>query len=61
MPDEETDRFRRIDSAIDKVRSEVDEAVDESKELGGKATAEVQEALDNLEEKVTALRRKDEE
>lgn len=60
MTDEKKDRFKRIDRAITKVRSEVDEAVDESKELGGKASDEVREALDELEDKVSALRKKDE-
>lgn len=61
MTEEKKDRFKRIDGAIDKVREEVDEAVDESQELGGKATKEVREAIDNLENKVRNLRKKDEE
>ncbi len=60
MSDEKKDRFKRIDSAIDKVREELDEAADESKELGGKATKEVREAIDELEAKVKNLRKKDE-
>lgn len=60
MSDEKKDRFKRIDSAIDKVREELDEAADESKELGGKATREVREAIDELEAKVDNLRKKDE-
>jgi prefoldin subunit 5 len=59
MSDEKKDRFKRIDSAIDKVREELDEAADESKELGGKATKEVREAIDDLEAKVKNLRKKD--
>ncbi len=59
MSDEKKDRFKRIDSAIDKVREELDEAADESKELGGKATKEVREAIDELEAKVKNLRKKD--
>lgn len=58
MTEEKKDRFKRIDKAIDKVRSEVDEAADDSKALGGKATKEVREALDNLEDKVSNLRKK---
>ena len=60
MSDDKKDRFKRIDSAIDKVRQELDEAVDDSKELGGKATKEVREAIDDLESKVKSLRKKDE-
>jgi predicted nucleotide-binding protein (sugar kinase/HSP70/actin superfamily) len=61
MSEEKKDRFKRIDGAIDKVREEIDEAADESKELGGKATKEVREAIDNLEERVSNLRKKKEE
>lgn len=61
MSEEKKDRFKRIDGAIDKIREEVDEAVDDSQELGGKATKEVREAVDNLENKVRNLRKKDEE
>ncbi len=60
MSDAKKDRFKRIDRAIDKVREEIDEAADESKELGGKATKEVREAIDELEAKVNNLRKKDE-
>ena len=61
MTDEKKDRFKRIDKSIAKVREEIDEAVDESQELGGKATKEVREAVDELEKKVKNLRKKDEE
>lgn len=60
MSDEKKDRFKRIDSAIDRVRKELDEAADESKELGGKATREVRESIDELEAKVDNLRKRDE-
>lgn len=60
MSEDKKDRFKRIDGAVDKVREELDEAVDESKELGGKATREVREAIDDLEAKVENLRKKDE-
>lgn len=42
------------------MREELDEAADESKELGGKATKEVREAIDELEAKIDNLRKKDE-
>jgi uncharacterized coiled-coil DUF342 family protein len=61
MSEEKKDRFKRIDGAIDKIREEVDEAADESKELGEKATKEVREAIDNLEEKLGSLRKKKDE
>lgn len=60
MGERKRDSFRRIDSAIDKIREEVDEVAEESKELGGKATAEVREAIDELEGKVRDLRSEDE-
>jgi archaellum component FlaC len=56
MSDDQTDRFDRIDSAIERIRGEVDEAADDSKELGEKATREVREAIDDLEAKVRNLR-----
>lgn len=61
MSDEKKDRFQRIDRSIAKIREELDEAVDDSQELGGKATKEVREAVDNLESKVKSLRKKDKE
>jgi vacuolar-type H+-ATPase subunit H len=56
MSDSDSDRFDRIDGAVEKLRNEVDEAVDESKELSEKATKEVQEAIDDLENKLSNLR-----
>lgn len=41
MSEEKKDRFNRIDKAGDKVREELDEAVDDSKELGGVARPEI--------------------
>ena len=61
MTEEKKDRFKRIDSAIDKIRDEVDDAADSGKAAGGKATKEVKEALDHLEDKVKNLRKKKEE
>lgn len=61
MTDEERDRFKKIDGAIAKIREEVDEVAGETKELGGKATKEVREAIDDLEDKVSGLRKKKEE
>ena len=56
MSDEKKDRFQRIDRAIDEVREELDEAVDGTKAAGGKASKEVREAIDELEDKVGNLR-----
>lgn len=61
MSEEKKDRFKRIDSAIDKIREEVDEAADSGKAAGGKASKEVKEAIDNLEAKVDKLRKRDDE
>lgn len=61
MADEKKDRFQRIDRTIEKVREELDEAIDESKALGGKASKEAREAIDELENKINNLRKKDQE
>ena len=59
MSDEKKDRFKRVDSALDRVREEFDEAVDGSRQTGGKAAKEVREAIDELEERIANLRKKD--
>lgn len=61
MSEEKKDRFKRIDSAIDRIRGEVDEVAEGGKAAGGKATKEVREALDALEGKVENLRKRNEE
>lgn len=60
MSDQKKDRFKRVDAAIDKVREELDEAVDDTKDAGSKAAKEVREALDEAEDKVSNLRKRDE-
>lgn len=61
MSEEENDRFQRVDRAVDRVREELNEAVEGSKMAGSKASKEVREAIDTLEERVRRLRRRDEE
>lgn len=56
MSERDRDRFERVDRAIERVREELDEAVEESKAAGGKASKEVREAIDDLEERVANLR-----
>lgn len=58
---EEDDRFGGVDKAIDRVREELDEAVEESREAGGAAAREVREAIDDLEDRLAKLRRRNEE
>lgn len=60
MADEKKDRFKRIDSAIDKIREEVDDIADGGKSAGGKASKEAREALDALEGKIQKLRKREE-
>lgn len=55
------DRFEGVDNAIDRVREELDEAVEESKEAGSAAAREVRESIDDLEERLAKLRKRDEE
>ena len=55
------DRFEGVDDAIDRVREELDEAVEESKEAGSAAAKEVREAIDDLEERLSNLRKRDQE
>jgi signal transduction histidine kinase len=57
---EKEDRFQGVDKAIDRVREELDEAVEESKEAGSSAAKEVREAIDDLEERLSNLRKGDE-
>lgn len=61
MSDDEPDRFKRVDRAIDRVRDELDDAVQGTKAAGSKTSKEVREAIDNLEDKLTALRNREEE
>lgn len=58
---EKKDRFQNVDKAIERVRKELDEAVEESKQAGGKATKEVRETIDELEERVAKLRKREKE
>lgn len=59
MSEGEKDRFRRVDRAVDRVREELDEAVGGTRAAGSKASKEVREALDDVEEKVRKLRRRE--
>lgn len=56
---EKKDRFQRVDRALERVREELDEAVDDSRELGDRAAREVREAIDDVEDKLKNLRRRD--
>lgn len=58
MADEKKDRFKRVDAAVDKAREELDEAVDGTKAAGSKASKEVREALDEVEERIGNLRKR---
>lgn len=60
MTDQEGDRFDRVDKALDRVREEFNEAVEDSKAAGGKAAKEVREAIDTLENRVSKVRERDE-
>ena len=60
MSDRQKDRFKRIDTAMDRIRDEVDDIAEAGKGAGGKATREVREAIDALEGKVETLRKRDE-
>ncbi len=59
MSEEKKDRFKRIDSAIDKIREEIDDVAEGGRSAGGKASREVREAIDNLEAKIERLRKRD--
>lgn len=58
MSEEKKDRFKRVDDAVDKVRAELDDAVDGSKAAGSKASKEAREAIDELEERIGKLRKR---
>lgn len=58
---EKKDRFQGVDRAIDRVREELDDAVEDTKAAGSNASREVREALDNVEERVKRLRERKEE
>jgi len=61
MADEGKDRFKRVDRALDKVREELDDAVEGSKAAGSRASKEVREAIDDVEDRVARLRKRDKE
>lgn len=61
MSEEEKDRFQRVDRAVDRVREELDEAVEGTRAAGTSASKEVREAIDDLEERVRKLRHREEE
>ena len=62
MPtDENGDRFASVGEAVGRVRSELDEAVDGTKQAGSRATKGVREAIDDLEDRITDLRKKRDE
>ncbi|WP_435366051.1 hypothetical protein [Haloarchaeobius sp. DYHT-AS-18] len=52
MSNEKKDRFKRVDTAIDQVRKELDEVIDESIEAGGEAREEVREAIDDVQARI---------
>jgi cell fate (sporulation/competence/biofilm development) regulator YmcA (YheA/YmcA/DUF963 family) len=56
MSEKKKDRFQRVDKAIDEVREEFNEAVDDSKKATDEAREEVREAIDNLEARLKKLR-----
>lgn len=49
MSNENNDRFKRVDRAIERVRTELDEVIDESKDVGAEAREDVREAIDDVE------------
>ncbi|MFP4590721.1 MAG: hypothetical protein ACLFMX_01340 [Halobacteriales archaeon] len=55
------DRFERVDRALDRLREELDEVIEEGREAGGKAATEVREAIDDVEERLARLRDRDED
>ena len=59
MAEEKKERFKRIDNAIEKIRTEVDDIAEGGKSARGKATKEVREALDALDNKVDKLRKRE--
>lgn len=61
MSEEKKDRFKRLDQAIENVRAEVDEVIDESKVAGGEAREDVQEAIDRVEVRINELRKRTDE
>ena len=58
---EKKDRFQNVDRAIDRVREELNEAVEGSKQAGSTAAKEAREAIDELEDRLGKLRKRDEE
>lgn len=58
MSDDERGEFERVDRAVDRVREELDEAVEGTRAAGTKASREVREAIDELDERVKSLRRR---
>lgn len=61
MSEEKKDRFQRVDRALDRVREELDEAVDGTKVAGSKASKEVREAIDDVEDRISRLRKRNKE
>lgn len=61
MTDDDSDRFESVDRAIDRVRNELNEAIDGSKSAGERAAKEAREAVDELEDRLRALRKREEE
>lgn len=61
MSDEKKDRFQSVDKAVDRLREEFEETVEGSKSAGEKATKEVRETIDELEERVAKLRKREKE
>lgn len=59
MSEEKKDRFKSVDNALGRVREEFDDAIEGSRQAGGKAAKEVREAIDELEERISNLRKKD--
>ena len=47
------DRFKRVDNAIDHVRKEFDEVINESREAGGEVREDVRETIDDVEARPT--------
>jgi hypothetical protein len=61
MSNQRKDRFKRVDKAIDQVRKEFDEVIDESKAAGGGAREDVREAIDDVEARIDKLRKRTDE